>query len=260
MSVSTQRPNKQKLSKQKLGKYLGTFSLLSLSSISLQAELSAHIGLTSEYVRAGIKHSQAKPVLQGGLNYLHDSGLYGGLWGTGLDRGNSDNSRLELDGFAGFYWPLNDQLAMDLSFTRATFLSDQKDNTQGHVAYNETAANLLIKDSTTLGYRYANNYLGTTEALQTLELAHVINGDEFGIEFSVRQYRYLHTTEQVNLPQGKQANWGGPNRDDYFHFRLATARHYNNADYTLGLERTNLGDDFDGSTQIVFSYQKNFGF
>lgn len=222
--------------------------LMSLSSVS-NADFEVDLGFASEYVRDGIKQSNAKPVLQLGGLYSSQSGLYGGLWMSGIERGSPDSTRFELDGYAGFYYPLTSFMALDLGYTRATFLGDADTSKQ---AYNEGFFNILLNNETTLGYRLANDYLGSGVDLQTLELAHTINSGEFGFEFSTRQHRYLKVSEDVN--------WGNENRDNYFHFRVGVARSYNEHNLSLGIEKSNLSSSFDASTHIVFTYARNFQF
>ncbi len=222
--------------------------LLSLPAIS-QAEVQLDLGFASEYVRNGIKQSKAKPVLQLGGLYSSQIGVYGGLWASSIERGSPDSTRFEIDGFAGWYQPITSYLAFDLGYTRATFAGDAKASKQ---AYGEGFLNILLNDETTFGYRLTDDYMGSGEELQTLELAHVIDSGEFGFEFSTRQYRYLNTTEDVN--------WGGRNRNNYFHFRAGVARSYYDHNMSLSLEKTNLSSQYDAGTQIVFSYSRAFNF
>jgi uncharacterized protein (TIGR02001 family) len=207
------------------------------------------VGFASEYVRDGIKQSNAKPVIQLGGLYSSHSGLYGGTWLSGIERGTPDSTRFEIDGFVGWYVPFTSFLAVDLGYTRATFVGDAEASKQ---AYGEGFLNLLLNDETTFGYRLADDYMGSGEALQTLELAHTVNSGEFGFEFSTRQYRYLKTTDDVN--------WGSKNRNNYFHFRAGVARSYFDHNLSLALEKTNLSGQFDASTQIIFTYNRSFGF
>ena len=222
--------------------------LLSFSALSY-ADFQADVGFASEYVRQGIKQSSAKPVLQGNVIYTSQTGLYGGIWGSGVERGSPDSTALELDGFVGFYVPLNDSIAVDLGYTRAAFFGEK---TTDDDTYGETFLNLLINQSTTLGYRYSQDFFGSGEDLQTLELAQLYTFGDFTFESSVRQYKYLDTTETVN--------WGSESRSDYFHFRLGISRSYYAHHMALGLERTNLSSQFDGGTQIVFTYSRQFDF
>ena len=222
--------------------------LLSMSNAS-QADFLLDAGFASEYVHHGIKQSNAKPVLQLDGLYASQIGLYGGLWMTGIERGAPDSTRFEIDGFAGWYVPLSTFLSVDLGMMRTTFTGDADTSKQ---AYNEGFFNILLNDKTTFGYRLADDYMGSGEPLQTLELAHTVNSGEFGFEFSTRQYRYLNTTEDVN--------WGSENRNNYFHFRLGVARNYLEHNLSLAFEKTNLSSKFDASTQIVFTYSRAFSF
>lgn len=223
--------------------------LLSLSNLTY-SENTVDIGFVSEYVRNGIGQSEGKPVLQGGVTIPFHTGFYMGAWATGLDRGSEDSMRLELDGYAGLYYPFNSFLAADVGYTYASFLGDDSIDDQ---AYGEFFASMLLNDATTIGYRYTDDYMGLGEGLQTIELAHTINAGSFGFEFSLRQYQYLDTTDDVN--------WGdSESRDDYFHFRVGAVRNYGSNNFGLTLEKTNLPKEFDGNIQIVFSYSRSFGF
>ena len=151
-----------------------TSLLLSLSSVSLNssAEFQADVGFASEYVRQGIKQSNAKPVFQGNVIFHSQTGLYGGLWGSGINRGSPDSTRFELDGFAGFYLPLTESIDLDIGYTHATFLgeTDASENPYGvsDNSYGEGFLNILINQSTTLGYRYSPDFFGSGEDQQVI--------------------------------------------------------------------------------------------
>lgn len=66
--------------------------ILALAPVSAQAgdvipgDLSANVALTSEYVFRGISQSNEEPTIQGGIDWTHaDTGLYLGVWGSGVD-------------------------------------------------------------------------------------------------------------------------------------------------------------------------------
>ncbi len=222
-------------------------SLSSFPSISL-ADFQADAGFASEYVRQGIKQSSSNPVLQGNVIYRSQTGLYGGIWGSGIDRGSPDSTRFEFDGFAGLYLPLTQSIDLDLGYTYATFVGESDISND----YGETFINILYDQSTTLGYRYSADFFGTGEDQQVIELAQLFNYSAFTFEASVRNYKYINTTETVN--------WGSESRDDYFHFRVGVARSYFANHMALSIERTNLSSDFSGGTQIVFTYARQFDF
>jgi len=61
-----------------------------------QAEISANIGATSNYLWRGVTQTDDGAAVSGGLDYAHDSGFYAGTWASNVDGGE------ELDLYAGF--------------------------------------------------------------------------------------------------------------------------------------------------------------
>ncbi|KZZ46132.1 hypothetical protein A3759_07910 [Thalassolituus sp. HI0120] len=233
----------------------GSMSRLSLLAASLtlgfslpsSADFSANIGLASEYVKDGVSLSQGRITPQVGLTYLNDWGAYGGLWASNLDQ-KGDSRYAEWSGFGGFYFPLTESLALDLGVTRYDYLGDAKFNDQ---EYNEGFARLLVNDAWTFGLRHASDSLGSGHDKQTIESAYTMQSGSFSIEFYLAQNRYLTIDNTTNF---------GGSRDDYWHFRFGLGRTYNNWDYRLRLERTNLGSGFDGGTNITFGMHRYFDF
>ncbi|MBE0483057.1 MAG: hypothetical protein IBX52_06095 [Bacterioplanes sp.] len=220
-------------------------AVLLLSSAS-HAELSANVGLSSEYVRDGISQSRGNITASIGTSYHHQSGVYAGLWGTTLERKN-DDTQFELSGFAGWYQPLSQRLAMNIGATRYAFHGNRDSNEQ---AYHEGFAKVLIDDQWVLGYRRSNDYLGSGLAKSSRELSYTIHQGTFDIEFFTAQHRYLATNSDFNF--------GGNSRDGYWQFRVAVERTYRHYDYRLAIERTNLGRDFDGGTHFLFGVHRYF--
>jgi uncharacterized protein (TIGR02001 family) len=74
-------------------------------------ELSANIGLFSQYVWRGMTQSEKQPALQGGIDYAHVSGFYLGAWASNVrwPRAGEDDASLyrsggtvELDLYGGY--------------------------------------------------------------------------------------------------------------------------------------------------------------
>jgi len=223
-------------------------AILLAAAASSSAEFDLQLGASSEYVRQGIKESSSTPTLHAGITYSHQSGLYAGSWLTQVNR-RKDKTQAEIDYYAGWYLPVTTNIATDLGYTRYTFHGDKITDP---LAYGEGFFNLLLWDSLTLGYRHSDNFKDSDEELQTLEIAQTFIGEEFSFELSARQYRYLKLSDK--------ANFGSGTHDDYFHFRLGVARSFGDSDISLSLERTNLGDEFDGNTQILLDYNRHFSF
>lgn len=65
------------------------------------AGFAGNLAVVSDYDYRGFSQTAGDAALQGTLGYTHDSGLYGTLWGSTLDWGDSD-ANVELDWFAGY--------------------------------------------------------------------------------------------------------------------------------------------------------------
>lgn len=72
-------------------------SAVSLSALTLPsvaaAEVSANVGVVSNYFFRGVTQTDDGAAVQGGLDYAHDSGFYAGTWASTVDFGSEiDNS------------------------------------------------------------------------------------------------------------------------------------------------------------------------
>lgn len=64
-----------------------------------QAEISANIGVTSNYLWRGVTQSNNGAAVSGGIDYSHESGFYLGTWASSIDWGTPGT---ELDFYGGF--------------------------------------------------------------------------------------------------------------------------------------------------------------
>jgi len=226
---------------------LSSFAALCFT-LNAHADLSANLGITSEYVRDGISETRGKPALQGGITYTDDSGLYGGLASSGMDR-DDDHVTYEHALFAGYYQPVGDYLAFDVFATRYLFVGDRE---QDGTAYSEGGLRLLLDNSLMLGWRETGNYMGSQFGFRSLELGYTVQLGEFSLEFFTAQHRWLEVDdEDYNFEED-------PSRDDYWQFRVGLDRTYGPWDYRLTLNRTNLGSAYDAGTSIQFGIQRYF--
>jgi len=91
-------------------------AVLGLSSIA-QAEISANIGVTSNYIWRGVTQSGDEAAVSGGVDYAHDSGFYLGTWASSLGGGGE-----ELDIYAGFSGEAGD-IGYDIGVNRYMYPS-----------------------------------------------------------------------------------------------------------------------------------------
>lgn len=65
-------------------------------------EISANVGMVSEYSFRAISQSNEAPAIQGGFDLSHSSGLYAGVWSSNVDFNDGDEAHIETDLYAGF--------------------------------------------------------------------------------------------------------------------------------------------------------------
>jgi uncharacterized protein (TIGR02001 family) len=87
----------------KLFKPLAVSALAAVSGLAgtAQAEVSANIGATSNYIWRGVSQTSDQAAIQGGVDYNHDKGFYLGTWTSNVDFGDG-NTGYELDLYGGY--------------------------------------------------------------------------------------------------------------------------------------------------------------
>ena len=96
---------------------LGSMIMIGLwcgSVPSARAELSANIGVVSNYFFRGISESDDGAAVQGGLDFEDESGFYAGTWASNVDFG--DSTSYELDLYLGFGAELDNGLGYDVGY------------------------------------------------------------------------------------------------------------------------------------------------
>ena len=90
-------------------------SVLSVSSLA-QADLTANVGVTSNYVFRGESYSDNGFAIQGGLDFTHTkSGLYAGIWGSNVeDSGPQHDKGFEVDYYGGWNFKANENVTFDV--------------------------------------------------------------------------------------------------------------------------------------------------
>ncbi len=106
------------------------FSLSALTMPSIAAaEVSANIGVVSNYYFRGGTLSDDQAAVQGGVDYAHESGFYAGTWASTL--GGNDPS-YELDLYAGYGGSVGD-LGYDVGYVYFAYPDSTDDFDYGEV-------------------------------------------------------------------------------------------------------------------------------
>lgn len=140
------------------------FLLLAAAPLA-HADWSASLTAASEYELTGISQSASRPVVQAGVLYFHDSGLYGGSWASsGIDFGCCDAS-VELDYYVGYFRETGSGIGWDLSLNDYTYPGSRD------LGYTE-AALAITAGGFSLRHAWSNDFLGTGRSGYYLEAAY----------------------------------------------------------------------------------------
>ncbi len=110
-----------------------SYALLGLCTPALASEVSevtvsGNLGLYSQYVFRGMTQTAHKPALQAGVELVHPTGLYAGLWGSNVawlqDYQGYRTGSLELDIYGGWRGNVDNSLSYDLGVIRYNYPVD----------------------------------------------------------------------------------------------------------------------------------------
>lgn len=73
-------------------------------------KFTANVGITSDYVFNGISQNFRSPAMQGGFDYAHSSGIYLGVWASGISGNQYTNASMEWDVYGGYNGKVRDDL------------------------------------------------------------------------------------------------------------------------------------------------------
>lgn len=76
--------------------------------VGAQAELTANIGVTSNYIWRGRTQTDDSAAVYGGVDWNHDSGLYLGTWVSNVDFKDSNGGMYEIDFYGGYAGEVGD--------------------------------------------------------------------------------------------------------------------------------------------------------
>lgn len=108
-----------------------------------QAELSANIGVASNYYFRGITQTDDGAAVSGGIDYNHESGFYVGTWMSNIDFTSAPKANAEIDGYLGFGGDIGDTgIGYDLSGWYYWYPGSGGDSQNGELDYAEISGSL----------------------------------------------------------------------------------------------------------------------
>lgn len=116
-------PYKQLIAGAALVSSFATVSTVAHAQELTNAEISGNVLIGTDYRFRGITQTDEAFTLQGGLDYVHDSGFYMGVWGSNVAFAGS----LELDPYVGFAGSLNSEIDYDVGVLYYGYPNDPSD-------------------------------------------------------------------------------------------------------------------------------------
>src|SRR5688572_24888562 len=160
-------------------------------------ELNGYLTVASDYVFRGVSQSNEDPTVQAGLDYLHDSGVFAGIFVAHIDYPASpfrpDPGDLEIDAYLGY----SHAAARDWTWDVALLHYDFPDSDSFDYAYQELAANLHYRDRLRVGATVSDDIRGSDSTGWTseIELRHPL-GERFQLSGSIGRYEFERTDWQ----------------------------------------------------------------
>lgn len=136
-------------------------ALLGASTVA-QAEFTANVALTTDYVFRGVTQNDGEMAIQGGFDYSHDSGFYAGVWASNVDDTAYSGATIEVDTYIGYATELGgigvDLMALRYNYPGTTF-DDNNTN-----EYSVTLSKDFDVAAISGGVAYSDDWFGAGDA------------------------------------------------------------------------------------------------
>jgi uncharacterized protein (TIGR02001 family) len=217
------------------------------------------VALTTDYLFRGLSQTDEDPAMQGSFDYNHDTGIYLGVWGSGVDEGVSEGN-VEFDYYGGFTRELFEDFSYDVSFIYYHYpgggSNNKPDYYEVHLGLSYAFAFLPTEPVIAGGYNYSPDFFGEDDD------AHYVNGTldlsfpyGFGLGFEIG-YQYVKGDETTGNNQGES----GKDGFDYLHWRIGLYKELLGFGLDLSYHDTDdsgfLGDVAD--ERLVFTVSRSF--
>jgi uncharacterized protein (TIGR02001 family) len=168
----------------------GVLGLLAGSPLHAH-EFHGYLTIVSDYVFRGASQSNEDPTVQAGLDYLHPSGVFAGVFVARTEfpenAFGSNPGSIELDAYLGY----SRGIGRDWSWDVAALRYDYPDSTGFSYSYDELAANLHYRDVLRLGVTASDDAGAGGESGWTaeIELSHSLT-DRYQVSGSLGHYEF----------------------------------------------------------------------
>jgi uncharacterized protein (TIGR02001 family) len=211
-------------------------SLLALTAATGHAELSANIGLASDYMWRGASQTERDVAYSAGLDYAHDSGFFIGSWASNVEFGENG---YEWDFYAGYAAEI-DGLSYSVMF-----------NHYAYPDYDDSDFTELLID--------------VSYSLLTVGLAYTVDSEFDSGEQFAEDDLYYYGALDFDLGQGLALTttigyYDFDNGDSYSHYQMDLSKSFDGCgDITLSYSKVEDDDaGYDETDYLTLAWSKSF--
>lgn len=234
------------MNKQNLIASIATASLLACSNFSY-ADISAEVGVVSDYRENGISWSDRKPALQAGVEYSHDSGFYLGGWASNIDYGEGDDAKVETNFYIGYEYGITEDVLLRGEAMKLIYIGDSNYN------YEEYTIGLNLFENTDFSVTYTSDYSGSELANYLFVLSQDFPfADVYNLNVSL--FRQQHETPSAD--KDTYPIWD-EDHNYYNGAAMTLSREWQSFDFAITASTTSIKTPVeDGKSSIVFGISK----
>ncbi|HEX20442.1 MAG TPA: hypothetical protein ENG78_06455 [Acidiferrobacteraceae bacterium] len=195
--------------------------------------LSGNVALTSDYIFRGVSQSNEKMAIQGGFDYEHKKGFYGGIWSSNVSSALYNGSGIETDLYFGFKGKFSSNFEYDVGFIEYSYPGSSPSTD-----YDEVYFGVSYKS-------FSAKYYAGVDA----------GNDELGDYFEVGY--------DLGLPKGFSVGFHVGDWDavtatgDYTDYKISLARKFGGFDFELSYTDTDIKNDKLAEDRFVLTISKS---
>lgn len=247
-------PYKQLIAGAALVSSFATVSTVAHAQELTNAEITGNVLIGTDYRFRGITQTDEAFTLQGGLDYVHESGFYMGVWGSNVAFAGS----LELDPYVGYSGSLNSEVDYDIGVLYYGYPNDPSDPEGDFWEFYGS----LAWQGVSFGVAYSPDYFAETGKYWYVNGAYDMElPGEFGLGFSLAS-NIFEGREEMDSFLGLTGS-GISAGSSYLDWSVTLSKSVYGVDLSLAYVDTDLkksecflGDDGCGAT-AVFAISKS---
>ena len=147
---------------------LASASAVSVAEENMGLEFSANVTLASDYLWRGFSLSDNEPVIQGGFDASHSSGLYAGIWGSSIEQ--YAGAETEIDIYAGWAGDVG-PVGVDVGVVRYMYPGEDAEPSVDTTELYAGVSGDLGPVGVGLTYYYSDEFFGSDDSADRWELS-----------------------------------------------------------------------------------------